>query len=321
MTIDWEGWRTVLAVARAGTSAGAAVALGIDATTAGRRVRALEERLGRRLFEREGTRLKPTPICADALPSLEAAEEALARTEEATAGTPPGRVRTVRITSVAPLCELVLAPAVPRLLVGRRLRVELIAENRNLSLPRREADAALRLGPPSGGAPAERVGSPRIRRLRPAREGPGNAALGRVRHGVIDLAGGAMDRTRRRTRRTGLSRQPHRGRTRARRRRIGANVAAEVRRRRRSDAEPRRRGDGGRTPAVADPQSGRRRRSPHARGGRVDRGLLRRTSPGGCLKTRWGDYFQPSFVIPANAGIQFDAETLPIRSGSPRSRG
>lgn len=161
MTIDWEGWRTVLAVARAGTSAGAAVALGIDATTAGRRVRALEERLGRRLFEREGTRLKPTPICADALPSLEAAEEALARTEEATAGTSPGRVRTVRITSVAPLCELVLAPAVPRLLVGRRLRVELIAENRNLSLPRREADAALRLGPPSGGAPAERVGSPR----------------------------------------------------------------------------------------------------------------------------------------------------------------
>jgi len=159
MTIDWEGWRTVLATARAGTLAGAAASLGIDATTAGRRVRALEERLDRRLFEREGTKLKPTSMCADALPSLDAAEAALERAESATAGASANKARTVRITSVALICELVLAPAMSRLLAGRRLRVELIADNRNLSLPRREADAAVRLAPPAGDAPARLVGS------------------------------------------------------------------------------------------------------------------------------------------------------------------
>jgi len=159
MATDWEEWRTVLATARAGTLAGAAAALGVDATTAGRRVRALEERLGRRLFEREGTKLRPTPICADAIPSLDAADEALTRAEEIAAGAAPTNARTVRITSVSLLCDHVLAPAMPRLLAARRLRVELIADNRNLSLPRREADAALRLGPPSGDAPARHVGS------------------------------------------------------------------------------------------------------------------------------------------------------------------
>ena len=49
---DWEEIRTFLAVARAGTLAAAGRVLGVDYTTVGRRVRALEQELGLTLFER-----------------------------------------------------------------------------------------------------------------------------------------------------------------------------------------------------------------------------------------------------------------------------
>ncbi|HZD52352.1 MAG TPA: LysR family transcriptional regulator [Woeseiaceae bacterium] len=49
---DWNDLRFVLAVARAGALTAAAKALGIDHSTAFRRLNALEARLGARLFER-----------------------------------------------------------------------------------------------------------------------------------------------------------------------------------------------------------------------------------------------------------------------------
>ena len=49
---DWDGIRTALAVARAGTVSGAAQALGVHHATVIRHIDALEERLGARLFQR-----------------------------------------------------------------------------------------------------------------------------------------------------------------------------------------------------------------------------------------------------------------------------
>jgi DNA-binding transcriptional LysR family regulator len=159
--IGWESWHTLLAAARSGTLAGAAAALGIDPTTAGRRLKRMEERLGKRLFERAGGTLEPTPACAALLPHLAAAETALAEAEAiAPLETAAAAPRVVRITSVALICDHILAPALPRLLRDRRLRVELIGDNRNLSVARGEADVAVRLGPPAGaGVPARPVGT------------------------------------------------------------------------------------------------------------------------------------------------------------------
>src|SRR5690348_10593336 len=50
--IDWDDLRYFLAVHRHGSLAKAAAALGINATTVGRRLQALEERFGARLFDR-----------------------------------------------------------------------------------------------------------------------------------------------------------------------------------------------------------------------------------------------------------------------------
>ncbi|WP_374446877.1 LysR substrate-binding domain-containing protein [Stella sp.] len=146
--VDWDGWRAVLLVARAGTVAAAAGELGVDATTAARRLRRLETRLALRLFERQGTRLVPTAACRDLLPQLELAERALAAAAAAFDGAAAGPVRTLRVTAVPFLVDHLLAPALPRLVAGRRLRVALLADNRNLILARREADLAVRLGRP-----------------------------------------------------------------------------------------------------------------------------------------------------------------------------
>jgi hypothetical protein len=50
--INWNDLRYVLAVARAGTLSGAARALGVNETTVGRRLAAIEDALGVHLFEK-----------------------------------------------------------------------------------------------------------------------------------------------------------------------------------------------------------------------------------------------------------------------------
>jgi DNA-binding transcriptional LysR family regulator len=50
--MNWDDLKVVLALARAGTLAGAARDLGVDATTVGRRVAALEAALRARMFDR-----------------------------------------------------------------------------------------------------------------------------------------------------------------------------------------------------------------------------------------------------------------------------
>lgn len=146
--IDWEGWRCVLLVARHGTVAAAASVLGVDPTTAARRLRRLEQALGLRLFERHGTRLRPTAACLGLVPRIEAAETALVGAESAFERGAGTVTRSLRVTAVAFLVDRLLAPALPDLLARLRMRVELLADDRNLSLSRREADIAVRLGPP-----------------------------------------------------------------------------------------------------------------------------------------------------------------------------
>ncbi|MCC7272390.1 MAG: LysR family transcriptional regulator, partial [Alphaproteobacteria bacterium] len=156
---DWDGWRAVLLMARQGTLASAAAALGVDPTTAARRLRRLEEAVGLRLFERQGTRLRPTAACLGLLPRIETAETELLAAERSFGPGAPGPARTLRLTAVAFMVDHLLAPALPELLAGRRLRVELQADNRNLSLARREADLAVRLGRPDPPqASAQRLG-------------------------------------------------------------------------------------------------------------------------------------------------------------------
>ena len=76
---DWNDYHAFLAIARAGQLARAAQAMGVDATTMGRRLRRLETRIGATLFEqtREGQVL--TEAGEAMLVEVEAMERAASR--------------------------------------------------------------------------------------------------------------------------------------------------------------------------------------------------------------------------------------------------
>lgn len=159
-TVDWNDLRYLLAVARAGTLAGAARRLAVDQTTVARRLAAAEAALGARLFDRAEGRLHPTEAGRAALVRAAEVEQAVEALERGVAGSDAAVAGIVRVTAVPILANHLLVPALPRLLDAHPgLRLELIADPRNLHLSRREADIALRLARPAQGtALARRAG-------------------------------------------------------------------------------------------------------------------------------------------------------------------
>lgn len=148
--LNWNDLRFVLAVARCETLAGAARRLDVNESTVGRRLAQAEDRLAARLFERTAGRLLPTEVGQTVLASAEQIEQEIQALETKIAGNDHRAAGLVRVTSVPLLVNRALMPALPALLADNpQLRVELIAEPRDLSLSKREADIALRLARPS----------------------------------------------------------------------------------------------------------------------------------------------------------------------------
>lgn len=149
--LDWNDLRHVLALAREGSHAAAARQLGVDPTTVARRLRTIEATLGVRLFERSADGdMCLTQAGEVAVKRAESVEAEVGGLIEAVQGADASASGTVRVTAVPLLINRVLVPAAAELIARHpQLRVELIAESRDLSLTRRETDIALRLARPS----------------------------------------------------------------------------------------------------------------------------------------------------------------------------
>ena len=142
---DWDDLRTMLAVARSGGLAGAAAGLGVNQSTVFRRVKRLEDRLAARLFERLPTGYVATAEGERLLVTAQRMEDEANALERAIAGNDCRLTGLLRITSSETAANRILT----RHLATFRTRhpgveIELIVENRVLSLTRREADIALR---------------------------------------------------------------------------------------------------------------------------------------------------------------------------------
>jgi DNA-binding transcriptional LysR family regulator len=168
--MNWHDLRHVLAVAQGGTLAAAARRLRVDETTVARRLAAAEAALGARLFERVGGAMRPTAAGEAAIAHAERIEREVQALQGRIGGADAAVAGTVRLTAVPIVVNRLLVPALPDLLAAHPLlRLELIAEPRNLSLTKREADIALRLARPQGGGA---VVTRRIGRLDYAVYGP-----------------------------------------------------------------------------------------------------------------------------------------------------
>ena len=148
--INWNDYQAFLAIAQAGQLARAARIARVDATTMGRRLRRLENRLGTTLFEqtREGQ------ILTEAGEALLAQVEQMARAVTDLERQDPGQGRSghVRISVSEGFGSLIVARHLGAFTQRHPgLTVDLVASNGFLSPSKREADIAVQLSRPKAG--------------------------------------------------------------------------------------------------------------------------------------------------------------------------
>lgn len=143
---DWNELRLVLAVQRAGSLTAAAVTLSVDHSTAFRRLKALEERLGVRLFERlPGGAYEATEAGARMAAGAERMEDEALALDRDLSGRDHRLCGRLRVTSSETLAYSRLTTFLAAFRQAHPgIVVELAIDNRVLSLSRREADIALR---------------------------------------------------------------------------------------------------------------------------------------------------------------------------------
>ncbi len=150
---NWNDLRFLLAIKRQERLAEAARSLSVDATTVSRRLAAAQKAAGRRLYQRlPDGRLSLTDEGVALAAIAERLERDIADLDDGASRGEVGAAGVVRLTAVSFLVNRLLAPAAGRLFARHgNLRLELIAEPRDLSLTRRETDMALRLARPRVG--------------------------------------------------------------------------------------------------------------------------------------------------------------------------
>jgi len=150
--LQWNDLSLILAVARAGSFAGAAARLGVSTPTVFRHARAVEERLGTLVFHRDTTGVSLTAAGRDAAALAERIEEDIGALEARVANENADAAGTIRLATVDTLIAGPLMPLIrrfgadhPAILLDLRSGVGMS------DLRQREVDAALR----AGGEPPE----------------------------------------------------------------------------------------------------------------------------------------------------------------------
>jgi molybdate transport repressor ModE-like protein len=156
--LRWDDIPVFLAVVRSGTLSGAAEQLGVNHSTAWRRLKALEEALGAPLFERTPQGYALTAVGEAMLGPAERVEEEVFALQRAVQGTDEAPRGVVTVT--AP--ESMLSLLTPMVVTFRQRHPGIVLDlqmgDRFYDLDRREADVAIRPGPePPANAVGRRV--------------------------------------------------------------------------------------------------------------------------------------------------------------------
>jgi DNA-binding transcriptional LysR family regulator len=140
---DWDDLRYFLQAARIKTLAGAARALGVEHTTIGRRLTALERALGVQLFIRGPDGLRLTSLAERVLPLIEEVEVAVHAVQNQVM---PDKLR-VRLAVPSGFAPLITARLAALHHDHPDVTLELLSSSRPVDLKKGEAELALRIGP------------------------------------------------------------------------------------------------------------------------------------------------------------------------------
>ena len=143
--MDWDDLRYVLAISRERTLSGAAKSLGVTRTTVGRRVCAIEENLGVRLFDRTPDGFMPTPAGQDIEAVAERMESDVLSVEGRVLGRDVQLHGKLRVSTLDVLFLLMQDAFSSFLARYPSIDLTVSATLDEVSLSRREADVVLRL--------------------------------------------------------------------------------------------------------------------------------------------------------------------------------
>jgi len=150
-----EDLRLIRSIGRAGTLTGAARLLGVDHSSAFRRLDTVEARLGARLFERGRDGYAATSAGEVAIEREERILSEVGELEQQLAGEDLRPAGVVRVTTTDTLTDIVTPMFAALAAQNSAITIELVVTNTFVTLTRREADIAIR---PAASAPEGLVG-------------------------------------------------------------------------------------------------------------------------------------------------------------------
>ena len=144
MISDWDNLRVFLALAEEGSLTAAARKLKVSHPTVARRVRALEDELGSRLFERLPDRFVPTLAATHLLDEVRAMEQSAQALARRSAGLTDTHLGTVRISVDETMAEFISRHLMRLRENHRCIEFEIAVAHISANLSRREADLLIR---------------------------------------------------------------------------------------------------------------------------------------------------------------------------------
>jgi DNA-binding transcriptional LysR family regulator len=148
--LDWDDVKIFLSLCADRTFAGAARKLGVDQTTVGRRLAAMERRLCAKLFERTPDGLLLTATGQEIWAAAQTMEQSAIAIERRAAGQDTRLAGSVRLTTTDTLANWLVLQKLSRF--HQRypdIQIELVTDSHILDIERREADMAIRVARPA----------------------------------------------------------------------------------------------------------------------------------------------------------------------------
>ena len=143
--LDWDEFRLIKAIADARSLVGAAEALNLNHSTVFRRLAAIENDVGARLFERSRAGYQPTEAGEEMIALASSMAESILEFERRVAGRDAKPSGELRVTAVDSVAIGLLAPILARFRAANPgVQVDLIIAEQTLNLSRRDADVAIR---------------------------------------------------------------------------------------------------------------------------------------------------------------------------------
>ncbi len=144
--MDWDHYRYFLALARKGSVTAAAAHHGVSHTTVSRRIAALEERLGCRLFEKLPSGYQLTPDGDEIVPYAEEMEQSAFALDRSVYGRDSKLRGEIRLNIPESILTPLLLPDICAFAAANpEIEIRLLVSDRVSNIQNREADIAVRL--------------------------------------------------------------------------------------------------------------------------------------------------------------------------------